>query len=670
MQSSLQNYTASLGNVLYTATQYDPVLNSKSHTYIQQLIFHSLYCSENPRNNGYYSIIKDFWKKLSNRWTETHDVFLSMSTSMYSWNIFWETAAEMLDFSKIRVQPILTLGHQEDSLEFLYRHNVWHHLPSEPFFPSSEKYNYDLVCATMMESACNCNVSLDKPLVIWKQGKTREADLKVVCSIFDYCGLPTPELNATNNTMLESYTALRFAALTLPPPLPYAFQALGVKPKFCADAWRSTVHRGILSSLHEGEMQGIFAMPPFSSAALRKMAHDLGAEGNVKLCQQYPSIRTAVETSPAYPAEYAGAPMLPLNTDEIEQCIELLSTMQKEWILSCLDTEFKELTSEQEEIKNRLHKKNYTSISATSPDYIVSVLTLSYNVHDYISQNIESVIAQKCTFPIQHIIVDDGSDDGTQEIIERYANSYSHIKPVLLPRFPRHDGGDNVKTLFGRCHSKYAAICDGDDYFTDPLKLQKQVDFLEKFPECALCFHPVDVIFEDGSPSRTYPPEDLLPGGVRKFYTIEDLLFANIMQTNSVMYRWRFRTGLPEWFEATLVPSDWYWHFLHAELGLLGYLPDHMSVYRRHSSSLYASAEGDHITHRAMHGMEELRTYAALNKHFRGRYYQKFCDLAASVLSDFIHIYVTTGDDTLFQKSVEVCPDFALDFLKQIKISG
>lgn len=670
LHSYLSDNASSLGNILYTTTQYDSVSNAKSHTYVQQLIFHALYRSETPRNNYYYLNIKNFWKNLSDRWADGHDVFLSLSNSMFCWDLFWETGAEILDFSQILVQPILTLHHQEDALEFFYRHNVWHHLTSEPFLPTTEKYDYDFLCTSLTESAQKHGIPLNKPHVIWKQAHTDAADREVVCSVMHCCGLSGPEPIAPVNTQLRSYNALRFAALTLPPPFPSAFQALGIKPRFCADAWRSSTHRSVVSALRHGEMQGIFSMKPLSPASIRKKARELGAEGNAELSRQYPDLRAAMEREPEYPAHMAGEPMLSLTTDDIERCLELLSDVQKQWIVHCMDTEFKELTDEQKAIKACLLKTSYTKISEPSPQYGVSVLTLSYNVKNYIAQNIESVMAQQCSVPVQHIIVDDGSDDGTQEIIERYASRCSHIKPVLLPRFPRHDGGDNVKTLFGRCRTKYAAICDGDDYFTDPLKLQKQVDFLEKFPECALCFHPVDVIYEDGSPSRTYPPENLLPGGVRKFYTIKDLLFANLMQTNSVMYRWRFQAGLPEWFEATLVPSDWYWHFLHAELGLMGYLPDHMSVYRRHASSLYASAEGDHVAHRAIHGLEELRTYATLNKHFRGRYYRNFCSLAASVLTDFIHIYATTDDDTLFQKGTEICPDFARDFLRQIKISG
>lgn len=303
-----------------------------------------------------------------------------------------------------------------------------------------------------------------------------------------------------------------------------------------------------------------------------------------------------------------------------------------------------------------------TSSSSSRP--LVSVLTLARNQEAYIAKCIESVLAQKTDFRVEHIILDHCSTDKTPDILRQYAQKYPSIRPVLLSQWVP---GQNVRGLFSRCRSKYAALCDGDDYFTDPLKLQKQVDFLEAHPECSLCFHPVDVVYEDGSPSRVYPPQEMLPGGIRTFYTIEDLLKANLAQTNSVMYRWRFVDGLPKWFDPTLVPGDWYWHLLHAEKGLIGYLREHMSVYFRHSASLYTSAEGNLVDHRHIHGFNELRTYCICNQHFQGKYYDYFCRLAVGVLANFTQVYRKTGDDSLLKKAAELAPRFTHDFLNQIR---
>ena len=303
----------------------------------------------------------------------------------------------------------------------------------------------------------------------------------------------------------------------------------------------------------------------------------------------------------------------------------------------------------------------------TGPPYRVSVLTLTFRHVQYIQQCIDSVLAQKTTFPVQHILVDDGSDDATAEIIANYAGKYSHIRHIHIQRRKQ---GDNIRFLFAACDTQYAALCDGDDYFTDPLKLQKQVDFLDANPDCALCFHPVQVVYEDGTDrERIYPPLELLPRGVRPFYHMADLFKANFIQTNSVMYRWRFTDGLPDWFRVDLLPSDWYWHILHAEMGKIGFMPDVMSVYRRHAQSLYYSSENPETTvpHRILHGLNELKTYDAINHHFDRRYERSLIVFTNSVLSDFMKHAHATGDDSYLHQAGERFPNFMEYFLHYVK---
>lgn len=351
----------------------------------------------------------------------------------------------------------------------------------------------------------------------------------------------------------------------------------------------------------------------------------------------------------------------PLNAQEAQNLVAVLPDDVKTALHQRFCRDMPVLSAEK-----RLLASALAPCPSRCPEPLLSVLTLAYNQAAYIGEAIESVLAQQTSFPVEHIIVDHGSTDGTREIIADYANKHASIRPVFLTR--QGGSGANVRALFSRCRSRYAALCDGDDYFTDPLKLQKQVDFLEAHPECALCFHPVDVLYENGAPSRVYPPEGLLPGGVRNFYTIKDLLSANLIQTNSVVYRWRFTEGLPDWFDATLIPGDWYWHLLHAETGLIGYLREHMAVYRRHATSLYATAEGDHVTHRNAHGLNELRFYGVCNKHFCGRFYKDLQRLATGVFADFLQIFINEGDDTLLQQGCSLCPDFGRDFLAQVRI--
>jgi glycosyltransferase involved in cell wall biosynthesis len=294
-----------------------------------------------------------------------------------------------------------------------------------------------------------------------------------------------------------------------------------------------------------------------------------------------------------------------------------------------------------------------------------SVLTLTYNQSAYIAECMESVITQQTNFSIQHIIADDGSDDGTQDIILDYAVKYPHIVPVFQKK--RSYGPANIYALFDMARTEYVALCDGDDYFSDPAKLQSQVDLLDAHKDAALCFHVAHVIYEDGSGRQgLFPPERYLPRGVRPFYYLSDLLRHNIIQTNAVMYRWRFRNGLPDWFRADLAPGDWYWHLLHAEQGKIGFVNKAMSVYRRHQKGVYYLSEIDRLKHRAMVGMREMGVYDVLNRHFDKKFEPELLKHAYGVFMDCrrydLERAAEEGKEPVLEKLREAYPDFARHF--------
>lgn len=288
------------------------------------------------------------------------------------------------------------------------------------------------------------------------------------------------------------------------------------------------------------------------------------------------------------------------------------------------------------------------------------VLTFAFNQEKYIGECIESVAAQKLDCDLEHIIIDDASIDGTQEIIRAYAAKYPHIKPVFFKSKP----ANLVPTAFNLCKSPYVALCDGDDYFTDDRKLQKQIDFLDAHPDFALCFHFTEVVYEDGRPSHVYPSKSMLKK--EGIFTLDDLLQGNPMQTSSVMYRWRFTDGVPFWFKGFLVPGDWYWHLLHAEKGKAAFLPEVMSRYRRHPNAGYASADGDTVTHRLKKGMLELETYQICDEHFKGARHKDFQTLADGVFTSYLRHYNQSDDSSFLDRASQAFPVLAKGFLTDL----
>ena len=220
----------------------------------------------------------------------------------------------------------------------------------------------------------------------------------------------------------------------------------------------------------------------------------------------------------------------------------------------------------------------------------VTVASVCYNHEKFIAQALDSILMQETNFKFNIIIGDDASTDNTAKILIEYANQHPDIIKLVL-RDKNLGGVANYIDVLSRVESKYVALNEGDDYFGDPLKLQKQVDFLDANPDCSVCFHPVLVKYEDrSSPNYIFPSAKAMQDS--RFPSLEFLLSHNFIQTNSCMYRWRFgdKEKIKDIFPVNIAPGDYYLHLLHAEIGKIGFLPDVMSVYRKHPDGLWAGA--------------------------------------------------------------------------------
>ncbi len=132
---------------------------------------------------------------------------------------------------------------------------------------------------------------------------------------------------------------------------------------------------------------------------------------------------------------------------------------------------------------------------------LLSIKCLAYNHEKYIRDTLEGFIMQKTNFRFEVIVHDDASTDGTAAIIKEYADKYPDIiKPIFETenQYSKHDG--SLRKIMNSAmypDAKYIAYCEGDDYWTDPYKLQKQVDFLESHPKHSLCIHEFQRLRED-----------------------------------------------------------------------------------------------------------------------------------------------------------------------------
>lgn len=168
------------------------------------------------------------------------------------------------------------------------------------------------------------------------------------------------------------------------------------------------------------------------------------------------------------------------------------------------------------------------------------------------------------------------------------------------------------------CSGKYIAFCEGDDYWTCPNKLQRQIDFLDDHPDYSICFHSVMIISED----EPHEPIMYCPPGRKDTYYFEDLFEGNFIPACSVVYRNRLFDQFPSWYDRMPV-GDWPLHMLNAQHGKIGYIDECMSVYRKHSGGMSSSLSPDERLKVVIDVLVVLRD--AFGKRYRNLVYAGLC---------------------------------------------
>lgn len=158
----------------------------------------------------------------------------------------------------------------------------------------------------------------------------------------------------------------------------------------------------------------------------------------------------------------------------------------------------------------------------------VSVITCCYNQEDTVIRSIKSIREQECSFGIQHIIVDDGSTDGTLRELSNVSIPSKTPTQIMFCSNNHKGMLQSYESGFNHSWGEYIAFCDGDDYWIDPLKLQKQVDYMDEHPECALCITKVKVQ-KEGS-------DELIPMSVDARFINRVISFDSILMGNAYIH--------------------------------------------------------------------------------------------------------------------------------------
>jgi glycosyltransferase involved in cell wall biosynthesis len=254
----------------------------------------------------------------------------------------------------------------------------------------------------------------------------------------------------------------------------------------------------------------------------------------------------------------------------------------------------------------------------------VSVLMVTYNHERYIAQAVESALAQETSFPLEIVIGEDCSTDRTREILLDLQADHPSTMRLLLQE-QNLGGTANFAATFAACRGEFIAMLEGDDYWTHPHKLQRQIDALEAHPDWAMCFHITRRVYEDDSRE----PELIPPDWTKEVATIDDLFKGNFLNTCSLVFRNRLFGPLPAWHQQ-IAPGDWVLSLLNAAHGLIGCLPEVMADYRIHPQGMWSRKS------RAEQLREILKMLTFVDHHFQGKYREQIDAYRLNLVSSLV----------------------------------
>ncbi len=236
-----------------------------------------------------------------------------------------------------------------------------------------------------------------------------------------------------------------------------------------------------------------------------------------------------------------------------------------------------------------LNLKNQTITDISSNEELISIIVLTYNHADFIAENMRGILMQQVHAEVELIISDDGSTDQTVQIIQHeLTNAPANFK-IKFFKQPKNLGATpNFYFALEQVTGNFVTFCEGDDYWTDPFKLQTQLDFMQQHPDCSLCFHTAVNISDDPKIHRT----DFSEVEDRAYSTLE-IYWRWIIHTATVMMRTDVLQSKAK--KATMTRDDLQYFdtvlFMAAStVGKLYGISKRMSAYRRHDAGLSAGS--------------------------------------------------------------------------------
>ncbi len=273
----------------------------------------------------------------------------------------------------------------------------------------------------------------------------------------------------------------------------------------------------------------------------------------------------------------------------------------------------------------------------------VSVLVMTYNHIEYINQAIDSALGQQTDFEYEILISEDDSTDGTRQRVIEYQNRFpDRVRLLLSDRNLKSNAV--VARGINDARGEYIALLDGDDYWTSPDKLQKQVDFLDTHPGCSMCFHNASVVDATGVSLGSWTPPHQ-----KEITTLDDIWLGNYIATCATMFRRGLFGRIPDWYDDLFPITDWPLHILNAEHGDIGYINEILGAYRFHERGLYSPlTEAEKLN-------KTMQFYEAMNRNLGYRHDRAIKAAHSKYFFDWAEEYVRRGDKRNARMSFRRC---------------
>ena len=254
---------------------------------------------------------------------------------------------------------------------------------------------------------------------------------------------------------------------------------------------------------------------------------------------------------------------------------------------------------------------------------MVSICCITYNQEEYIRDALDGFLSQETDFSYEVLIHDDASTDGTADIIREYARQYPEIiKPILQTENQYAKGLTNVSGTynFPRAKGRYIAMCEGDDYWTDPHKLQRQTDYMEAHPDCSLVFHSACIEVQ----GRALTERRMRPYRRSRRVSPEEIIDKTSgYPTASLMFRADMVKILPD-FYVNAPLADIPLQLMAAARGWAYYMDRPMCVYRLGGAFSWTTLmkQGDYERKQRQYYQDMKKMYRGFDRETGGRFHE------------------------------------------------